>query len=498
MTPFLVHEILEASARRFGRREALVGPDGERLDYRRLQERVERAAAVLAASGVRRGERVGLYLDPGVDLAVSILAVSRCAAVFVVLHPSLKTPQVRHILDDCGVRTVVVSERLAASVPRRKGTRLLGPEALRGRARPGVRLERALESDLAAIIYTSGSTGLPKGVMLTHRNLVCGAQSVASYLDNRPSDRILCALPFSFDYGLNQLLTSLLSGAAAVVRRIVFAADLADALVSERITGLAGIPTIFIQLLETPDLAKRRFPRLRYLTNSGGRLSVTHVRAIRRTFPRVRLFLMYGLTEAFRSTYLDPSETDRRPDSIGKAIPHAVVHVVDERGKPCPPGRPGELIHLGPLVSKGYWGRPEETALKIRQSPFHSDYPDPACYSGDTVVRDRDGFLYFIGRADGMIKCSGFRISPSEVEEALYRHPLVSEAAAVGVPDERLGQRVRAVIVPKKGRAPDAESIRRHCAGLLPAHAVPAEITFVASMPRTTSGKIDRPSLVKP
>ncbi|HEX7984854.1 MAG TPA: acyl-CoA ligase (AMP-forming), exosortase A system-associated, partial [Duganella sp.] len=352
---------------------------------------------------------------------------------------------------------------------------------------------RITDSDVAAILYTSGSTGQPKGVVLSHRNLVAGAASVASYLGNTADDRILAVLPLSFDYGLSQLTTAFLSGACAVLINHLLPRDVLTAVAAERITGLAGVPPLWIQLaaLDWPADCT-----LRYLTNSGGAMPRATLDQLRARLPAAKPYLMYGLTEAFRSTYLPPAELDRRPDSMGKAIPNAEVLVLRPDGSECAPGEPGELVHRGPLVSLGYWNDAARTAERFK--PYRSPLtglmlPEMAVWSGDTVRRDEDGFLYFISRADEMIKTSGYRVSPGEVEAVLYAQGEVAEAAALGVPHPTLGQAIVVVVAVRAGRALDEARLLAALKPHLPNYMLPHKIILAdASLPRNANGKIDR------
>ena len=347
-------------------------------------------------------------------------------------------------------------------------------------------------------MYTSGSTGSPKGVVLSHRNLVAGAESVASYLGNTPADRILAVLPLSFDYGLSQLTTAFHAGATVVLINHLFARDVLKAVDAERITGLAAVPPLWIQLaqLDWPAACP-----LRYLTNSGGAMPRATVAALRARLPAADLFLMYGLTEAFRSTYLPPAELARRPDSMGRAIPNAEVLVVRPDGSLCDADEPGELVHRGALVSLGYWNDPAKTAQRFRPAPGQDPalpLAELAVWSGDTVRRDEDGYLYFIGRSDDMIKVSGYRVSPAEVEEVVHESGLVDEAVAFGVPHPVMGQAIVLLAVAREtGLTPAL--LQKECQRRLPAWMVPAHIALhPGPLPRNPNGKFDRPALRAP
>jgi acyl-CoA ligase (AMP-forming) (exosortase A-associated) len=356
-----------------------------------------------------------------------------------------------------------------------------------------------IDQDMVAILYTSGSTGLPKGVVLSHRNVVAGARSVSRYLENTPEDRILAVLPLSFDAGMSQVTTAFNVGAAAVLMNHLLPQDVIRHVIRERISGLACVPPLWNQLarLTWPEQAARS---LRYITNTGGHMPLATLKALRAALPTTKVYLMYGLTEAFRSTYLPPEEVDRRPDSIGKAIPNAEILVVRENGELCGPNEPGELVHRGALVALGYWNDPERTAQRFRPSPVQPaglSQPETAVWSGDTVRMDEEGFLYFVGRRDEMIKTSGYRVSPTEVEEVVYATGQAAEAVALGVPHPVLGQGIVVLIVPHHDRPLDAGAVLDYCRAQLPPFMVPHSIVEVPNLPRNPNGKIDRKTLAE-
>jgi acyl-CoA ligase (AMP-forming) (exosortase A-associated) len=364
---------------------------------------------------------------------------------------------------------------------------------------PAVWRESSIEKDLAAILYTSGSTGKPKGVMLSHANVVAGSRIVSTYLGITEQERILAVLPFSFDAGMNQLMTAFEKGATLVLINFMFARELVQALLKEKITGLAGVPTLW-SLLAQPNstLSKQPLPHLRYITNTGGAMPQGVLKVLRQSLPATKVFLMYGLTEAFRSTYLPPVELDRRPTSMGKAIPDTEILVLNEQGQLCKPGEIGELVHRGPTVSLGYWNRPEDTARALRPNPLlppEMGDCEKVCYSGDLVKMDEDGFLYFVGRRDTMIKSSGFRISPTEVEEVLFQSGKLQTAAVIGVPDDVLGQTIKAFVVPRDGEPLDTSALLEHCAAKMPRYMVPKAVEVLPEIPKTSSGKVDYPAL---
>jgi acyl-CoA ligase (AMP-forming) (exosortase A-associated) len=485
------------------------------LTYGELWQRCTALGAGLQGLGLGRGHRVAIYLDKRVETVVSVFGASLAGGVFVPVNPLLRPRQVGHIIDDSGARVLVTSadrfdqlEDQLAECKTIERVVLVGD----GRAaRPGARYEitdwatvassgaepaeaGAIDLDMAAILYTSGSTGRPKGVVLSHRNLIVGAESVSHYLGNDSHDVILAALPLSFDAGFSQLTTAFSTGAHVVLMNYLLPGDVVRLCAKHGVTGLTCVPPLWIQLAEqrwTPEASAS----LRYFANTGGRMPRATLDRLRAIFPGAAPFLMYGLTEAFRSTYLDPAEVDRRPDSIGKAIPDAEILVVRDDGSLCDPDEEGELVHRGALVAMGYWNDPERTAERFRPAPNREDglcTTEPAVFSGDIVTRDEEGFLYFVGRKDDMIKTSGYRVAPTEIEEVTYGTGLVRDAVALGVDDDRLGQAVVLVVSPKADTGFEAASLLDELRGQLPLYMVPREIVVRAELPRSPNGKFDR------
>jgi len=513
-----LHELVRASAARNAHAPAL----GERdsvLDYASLEARIERTAAGLVGeAGLARGARVAVWLDKRTETVLAMFGASRAGGVFVPINPVLKEEQALHILSDCSASVLVTNaERLARLAPRLHEAPSLDSVVLIDRSAQIVTPSRAwrelawealelgatdtchrhIDVDLAAILYTSGSTGRPKGVVLSHRNMVAGAKSVATYLANTPEDRILALLPLSFDAGLSQLTTAFHAGASVFLHNYLLPRDVPRVVARLGITGLGAVPPVWIPLARL-DWPQRAVDSLRYFTNTGGRMPRTTLAELRTRLPASMPYLMYGLTEAFRSTYLPPVEVDRRPDSIGKAIPNAEILVVRPDGSECDADEPGELVHRGALVAQGYWNDAAKTAERFRPAPGQPPElvnPELAVWSGDTVRCDADGFLYFVGRRDEMIKTSGYRVSPTEVEEALYATGLVAEAAAFGVPDEELGQAIAVVVVAADADTFMLDALLAACRQALPGFMVPARVELRQALPRNPNGKIDRPAL---
>lgn len=462
------------------------------LDYAALEGEVGRLAHALAGLGLAPGERVATWLPKTRTACLMPLAAPRAGLIHVPINPVLKRAQVAHILADSGARLLVTQTARTAAleagdVP--AACRIaMETELASGDVLPP---SSAKADALATILYTSGSTGRPKGVMLSHANLWLGAISVAHYLRIEPEDRVLAVLPLSFDYGQNQLLSSWAAGAQVVPLDYLTARDVVKAVERFDATTLAGVPPLWVQLLEAEWPAETA-ARLRRLTNSGGALTPRLVRGLRDRFPRADLYPMYGLTEAFRSTYLEPALVDAHPDSIGRAIPFAEVVVVRPDGTRAAPGEPGELVHAGPLVAQGYWRNAERTAQRFRPAPAFARNAGLAVWSGDTVVEGTDGLLRFVGRDDEMIKSAGNRISPTEIEDAVLSGGEVAEAAAFGIPDARLGQ---AIVVIARGDGSREAALRERLRRELPSFMQPARIEWHTALPHNANGKLDRRAL---
>ncbi|MET0308511.1 MAG: acyl-CoA ligase (AMP-forming), exosortase A system-associated [Sphingomonas sp.] len=459
------------------------------LTYVALEAAVGEIAHWLSGLGLSPGERVATWLPKTRTACLMPLAAPRAGLVHVPVNPVLKRAQVAHILADSGARVLVTqAARIAALEPGDvpADCRIVTEEELvSGDTLPPSRSDT---DALAAILYTSGSTGRPKGVMLSHANLWLGAVSVAHYLQIEPEDRVLGVLPLSFDYGQNQLFSTWAAGARVVPLDYLTARDVVKAVERFGATTLAGVPPLWVQLLEA-DWPTETAARLKRLTNSGGALTRTMVKGLRERFPEARLFPMYGLTEAFRSTYLDPALVDANPDSIGQAIPFAEILVVDGEGRRA---KQGELVHAGPLVAQGYWRDVERTALRFRPAPEFATSGGMAVWSGDTVIEGEDGLLRFVGRDDEMIKSAGNRISPTEVEEAVLSGDETGEAAAFGVADARLGQ---AIVVVARGDGTREHDLRERLRRELPSFMQPARYEWRAELPRNANGKLDRAAL---
>jgi acyl-CoA ligase (AMP-forming) (exosortase A-associated) len=496
----MIHRRLLVRARLSPNEPAIVERE-HTISYGALWQRARALAARLHAAGVEPGDRVAIYLDKSVEAVSALYATWLVGAAAVPIHDGQRSPQVRHIMRHCRAKAFVSRgrhvQRLDPNVTAGAALLDVDDEAAAARCAPLDSPAQLPDGAPAVILYTSGSTGLAKGIVVSHANLLAGARIVARYLGIRGEDRILSVLPFNFDYGLNQLLTAVHCGATLYLQRGVFVPDICDSLARWEISVLAGVPPLWIQLMQDGSpLPQLALPKLRLITNSGGVFPVEVLREYRRHFPHVAVYLMYGLSEAFRSTYLDPSQVDVRPDSMGKAIPETEIWVLNETGAPCAPGEIGELVHRGPTVALGYFGDEAATSERWRPNPFAPDSGERVVYSGDLVRTDAEGFLYFVGRRDTMIKSSGVRISPQEVEELVYASELVAEVVACGEPHPVAGMAVVVHVVPRDRGAFQAQALLAHCRRTMPVYMVPKAIHVHDEFPRTPSGKIDRKRVV--
>ncbi len=517
--PDLIHQFIEHNAQVTPDAPALLFKE-QSFSYAQLQYEIDAAANALLGLGIGPGERVAVYLPKQPETVFSLFGAAAAGACFVPINPLLKPRQLAHILPHCNVRVLITSVprletllSVLATCPDLHTIILVEDEIPQSaRALPqkllsygefcslpsgGVMPHRRIDTDMTAILYTSGSTGNPRGVVLSHRNMVAGARSVASYLGNCPADRILAVLPLSFDAGLSQLTTAFSVGACVVLIDYLLPRDVVRAVARYRVTGLAGVPSLWNQL-KVLDWPEQAVQSLRYITNTGGAMPVSTTRTLQQILPNTLIFLMYGLTESFRSTYLPPDQLNIRPQSMGKAIPNVQILVINEDGKECAPNEPGELVHRGALVSLGYWNDPEKTAERFKPCPaLPPEIPNTelAVWSGDQVMKDAEGYLYFIGRKDEMIKTSGYRVSPTEVEEIAYASGMVAGAAALGLPHAALGKAILLVITPGPDAVVDAaleESVLAHCRRELPNFMVPTAIIARSTLPHNQNGKIDR------
>jgi amino acid adenylation domain-containing protein len=488
--------ILLAASRLHGARAAVVETaDGRTASFAELWQVALTLAQELRLAGIEPGDRVAILLERGAASAAAYFGVLACGGAAVIVNEALKLRQIDYILRHAGVRAIVCGGGLLGRLPEAlpEGAEVIDVEALpAGAAGAGPGLVPRIGGDMAHIIYTSGSTGMPKGVVVSHANVWAGMRAVTAYLGIGQHDRIASLLPFSFDYGLNQLLCAVGAGAALVVERTPVPQRIVQTLSEREVTVLPAVPPLWLQLLTVARFREEPLPSLRIMTNTGGRLPTAAVRTVRACQAGADLVLMYGLTEAFRSTYLSPEIVDRKPDSIGRAIPGAEILVVRDDLTPCAPGEVGQLVHRGPTVTLGYWNDPAATSARFGPNPLRpAGTPDAerVVFSGDLVRMDEDGDLFFVGRRDAMIKSLGHRVGPDEITDVLYASGEIVEAVITTEPDEMRGDAIIAHVVLKDSGSLDR--LRQHALRELPRYMQPVRYTVHAALARTTSGKHD-------
>jgi len=515
----LVQDFLEHSASRLPDKVALIC-DNQRLTYAEIERLANSLAHALITSGFQRGDRLAIYLPNSVAAVAGIFAALKAGGVFVVINSTTKRDKLVQILNNCQAAALVTGGRnqalvndilrftphlhtivvagastalqIDAAALDTQPVRFLEFERLPG-GYPGVPpVRRNIDLDLACLIYTSGSTGEPKGVMSDHSNIVFAASSIIEYLENVESDILINVLPLSFDYGLYQLLMAFrFGGTLALERSFAYPAAVLGRMQAERVTGFPGVPTVFSMLLQI-DLGAYDLSSLRYLSNTAAALPVSHIQKLRQKFPGVTLYSMYGLTETKRTLYLPPKYLDSKPDSVGVPIPGTEVWVEDEAGARLPPGHIGELVVRGRHVMRGYWEDPAASAQRFRPGPLPGER---LCYSGDLFRMDEDGFLYFVGRKDDIIKTRGEKVAPKEVENTLYKLEGIAEAAVIGLPDPILGESIKAFVV-LTDHSLTEQQILAHCRANLEDFMIPQALEIRPELPKNPSGKIDKKLLV--
>ncbi|MER8969799.1 acyl--CoA ligase [Mesorhizobium sp. M0808] len=507
-----IEHFLTAKAAAHPAKTALI-TEHKRLCYEELDDLSSRLAAALFMNGVSRDDRVLIFMDNCWEAAVSIFAVLKAGATFSPINASTKAEKLAYIIADCDAAAILTQAKLMPVVAEacgssgktssgKTGIFVASTVAADNQCPAGATSladcltlqareidHRGVDVDLAMLIYTSGSTGRPKGVMMTHRNCDAAADSITTYLRNSPDDIILNVLPLAFDYGLYQLLMAVRLGATLVLEKsFAFPQAVFERIRQEGVTGLPLVPTMAAMILQMRDLAPGFLPSLRYISNTAAALPTAHIERLRFLFPGVRLYSMYGLTECKRCTYLPPEELDRRPGSVGIAIPNTEAFIVDDHGQRVPPGIAGELVIRGPHVMQGYWRNEAATEQTLRPGP---NPWEKVLYTGDLFRADEDGFLYFVGRKDDIIKSRGEKVAPKEVEAVLHAHPGIAEAVVFGVPDPVLGHAIGACVV-RSDPALGEKDVVRHCARHLEDFMVPKIVEFRRELPKTDTGKVSR------
>lgn len=511
----LLHDYLLHSASELSAKIALVCMK-QRVTYGELDASSNALAHSLLESGVERGDRVMVFADNTVETVIAFWAVLKANAVVSIINPLTKSDKLKYLLEDCRpaafitdmhihsvfaepvrackhLRRVIISGAVDVSVLAALPNAQRWHDAIAGGDSVAPPARTCLDVDLAAIIYTSGSTGDPKGVMLTHRNMLTACTSIATYLELQEDEVILGVLPLAFDYGLYQMIMAFRTGARLVLERsFTFPAQILNLMVEEGVTGFPGVPTIFSILAELKSLKEYDLSQIRYVTNTAAALPVKHILMLRDLFPDARIYSMYGLTECKRCTYLPHQDIDRKPASVGIAIPNTEMWIVDEDGNRVSAGTIGQLVIRGATVMKGYWEKPEATARKLKPGPVPGEQ---VLYTGDYCKMDEEGYLYFIGRMDDIIKTRGEKVAPKEVENMLMNIPGVKEVAVIGVPDEILGEAVKAFVVPEEGVTLSEKQLQKECQSRLENFMVPKYIVLVPNLPKTDTGKIKKTGL---
>ncbi len=501
----LVHDYLMKTAQRIPEKEALVC-GGIRLTYKEIAGKAQGLSTYLVSNGLEKGDRVAIYLDNGPEAVISVFGVLQAGGCIVVINPSTQLERLAYVLEDSGSKFVVsaagklpvLQEALKlCTVPPSKILADIGPDGGSYTCFDDACVEQwdvppasIIDMDLAAIIYTSGSTGRPKGVTMLHRNIDAAVESIVEYLEHTADDVVLGLLPLSSSYGLLQVLVTFRTGGRVVLEKgIGYPYEIIKRIKEEKVTGLAGAPTVYAIILKLDGLKSEDFASLRYLTNAAAAMPATFIPRLRKIFPKTRIYLMHGLTECFRTTYLPPGEIESRPTSVGRGMPNVELWVEDPEGRRLPPGEVGEMVVRGPNVMVGYWNDPESTARALKPGR----YPwEKVLRTKDYFMMDEAGYFYFVARSDELIKSRGEKVSPIEVEDVIYGLEAVHETRVVGVPDEVFGQAIRAEIVLKEGKLLSVQEVKAHCRKHLEDFKVPQQVDFVPELPKTAGGKIKR------
>jgi long-chain acyl-CoA synthetase len=516
----LVNHFLECSARKYPDKAALVYRD-KRLTYAEIDAMANRLAAEFAGCGVERGDRIAVFMDNSIEAIISVFAALKAGAAFIMINHTTKAEKLEFIMNNSRAKVLLCQSIGLAAVrdincPSLAKIIICGLneknrnsyirdsaedrsfviyEEIINSVAPSRAASRCIDADLASIIYTSGSTGSPKGVMLSHLNMVSAADSITTYLENTRDDIIINVLPMSFDYGLYQILMGFKVGGTVVLEKsFAYPYQVVETMIKEKVTGFPGVPTVFALLLRLKDIDKHDFSSIRYITNTAAALPTSHITKLCELFPHAKLYSMYGLTECKRVSYLPPEELTRRPTSVGKGMPNEEVYIINETGGIAGPGEVGELIVRGSNVMMGYWEMPDETEKCLRPGRYPGEM---VLHTGDLFRMDEEGYLYFVARKDDIIKCKGEKVSPKEIENVIYSIDGIIEAAVIGVPDEISGQAIKAFIVPENESRLTEKDILLHCSRHLENHMIPKYVVIRNSLPKTATGKISKSLLTE-
>lgn len=516
----LVHHFLENSAKRMPEKIALIS-DGKRFSYRELNRRSNCIARTLVGIGLGKDSKILIYLDNSVEAIVAIFGILKAGAIFVVANPLLKEKKLKYILDDSGAHAIITDKNkintvknaisknnsikhIIISSPENNNikekiydgvapVKIYSFEAAINKKYNYIARDATIDVNLATIIYTSGSTGKPKGIMSAHYNMVSACRSITTYIENIEKDIILGCLPLSFDYGLYQVLMTFMIGGTIVLKKSFnYMHDVLTTIQNEKITGFPIVPTIVALLCKIKEISKYDFSSVRYITNTGAALPYYYIKKLIKIFPNAKIFSMYGLTECKRVSYLPPEKINYKPESVGIPMSNCRVVIVDEDGKRVGVNEVGELVVSGANVMQGYWNDPKETKKRFRPGKYRDDV---LLYTGDLFRKDEEGYLYFVGRKDDMLKVKGERVSPKEIEFAIIEIEGVIQCAVIGIPNDILGHAIKAFIMIEKGCALEVQDIRHYLQKNLEPHLVPQEIEICDNLPKTPSGKIDKTAL---
>jgi len=503
----LLNELLTKSSNEFPKKEAVVcGP--KRLSYSEIEDASLRLANFLISHGINHGDRVGIFCNKDIEEVIIISAVLKIGAIFIYVNPQFKEEQLSYVIRDCDIKVLFVDEAksrifekadpgkstlnlvilLSSEIDLNKNNFYHFSTLIKSSSNNKIDSDKVDESDPASIIYTSGSTGKSKGIIVTHKIFYDSTRISAAVLENSSSDRLISVTPFSFDGALSQLFTMFMVGGTLIQQRSNFPKDIVSTLIQEKITGFHAVPSLWNVLLQKHSpFSNYNYPDLRYVSIIGENLPLKYLNIIQSILPGTQIYKMYGTTEAFRSTYLPPKDLTRKPNSVGVPFPEVEISIVDENNRICEPGEIGEIVHKGVFISPGYWNQPEKSTERFKYNSL---------YTGDLGKMDEEGYLYFAGRKDGMMKVQGYRVSPEEIEECLYQLKEVQEAVVISAPGENLDRKIKAVIVCNNNSEITEKTIISHCRNKLPSYMIPAVIEFRKFLPRTANNKVNKLELI--
>ena len=506
-----VHNFLEDSTEQFPEKPALF-VNGIWYTYREINEQANQLAHYFIEIGIQKGDRVALLIENSIEYVITYYAILKSGAVTVALNTDSTADDVDYILEDCGVKLLVTNQKLLKRIEKlflgignqesvseqvlvwsnlnkieiKESTTefILLPKVITDLPikNPNIRI---IDLNTASIVYTSGSTGKPRGATLTHLNIVTNTRSIVEYLKLTPDDRVMVVLPFYYIYGKSLMNTHFYVGGSVVVdNRFLYPNVILKTMQEQEATGFSGVPSTFTILLNRSDIRNHKFESLRYITQAGGAMAPAVQKQVAEVFNPAQVFIMYGATEAAaRLSYLDPKDLPRKWGSIGRAIPNVELFVADKESNPLPPGEHGEIVARGSNIMPGYWNHPEETKKVLRNGLY---------WTGDIGEMDEEGFIYVVGRSKDMIKVGGNRVSAKEIEEALHEHPQVTEVAVIGIPDDVLGEAVKAYVVLKNSKNKINDELNAFLKDKIALYKIPKFYEYRDALPKNESGKIQK------